>query len=201
MDQEIWQPYKDEGVVVITIGSDGFSQFNQKEQQYNTGWVWLFDASKQLQDDYGVWFYPSNLMLDQEFRLVYQSTFSQWTLEYLHEPIQEHQYDVFVHQIEPRHQIVQAGDAFSFDVMLSNATAGPRSVSAWLDAILPGHVNYAGNPVDSQQLTLPGGATGGNTLSLQVPGTAPAGDYWIRLSVGDDQTTPGCADLARITVE
>ncbi len=201
MDQEIWQPYKDEGVVVITIGSDSFSQYQQKEQLHNTGWVWLFDASEQLKDDYGVLFYPSNLMLDQEFRLVYRSTYTQWTLEYLHAPIQEHQYDVFVHQIEPRHQTVQAGGAFSFDVMLSNATAGPRSVSAWLDAILPGHVAYAGNPIDARQLTLPGSANGGSTLSLQVPGAAPAGDYWIRLSVGDDQTTPGCADLARITVE
>ena len=93
------------------------------------------------------------------------------------------------------------GDTFSFDVTLTNATAGIRSVSAWLDAILPGHVSYAGNPLQTQELTLPGGITAGSTLSLEVPGNAPAGDYWIRLSVGDDQTQAGCADLTRISVE
>ena len=80
MDQEIWQPYKDEGVVVITIGSDSFTQYKQKEQQYNTGWVWLFDTAAQLEVDYGVWFYPSNFMIDQELRLAYRSSYTEWTL-------------------------------------------------------------------------------------------------------------------------
>ena len=201
MDQEIWQPYKDEGVVVITIGTDELDRYRDKEAQYNTGWVWLFDDQDTLVSDYGIWFWPTNLLLDQEFRLVYQSSFEQWTLHYLHDPIQAHQYHVYVHEIQPRYQSVPRGTSVDIDVVLTNATNQTQSVEAWLDVILPGHVPWAGNPFETQSLSIPSGFSGGRTLTLDVPEIAPLGDYGLRLSVGDALGTPGCADLTRVEVE
>lgn len=201
MGDEIWEPYKDEGVVIFTIGSDDLEQQRQKRDQYNAEWVWLFDPDGSLFNEYGISFIPWNYLLDQDFHVIYKDTLFRSGLHRLHEPIQEHQYDVFVHQILPRTLNTTPGGSIDFGVTLTNATGGARAFQAWVDAIVPGHIAYPENPVMAQPLTLPGGMTAGDNLELAFPDTAPTGDYWIRVGVGDEPGTPLCSDLFRVVVE
>ena len=201
MDEYFWQHYKDEGVVVITYGSEGFEEYREYEAEYNTGWVWLFDDQRTLISDYGIGIWPSNLIIDQDFRLVWDSEDFGFSLHYLHAPVTERQYHTFVHEIQPRFQSVPRGGSVDIDVVLTNETPYTRNVEAWLDVILPGHVAFPGNPLQTQSLSIPSGFSGGQTLTLEVPEIAPLGDHRLRLSVGDVLGTARCADLTRIQVE
>src|SRR5690606_31773219 len=79
--------------------------------------------------------------------------------------------------------IPPGGGALPHAVRLANTTAQPQAVDAWAEAVLPG-----GNvvPVGRRTLTLPAAAVVTRQRRLQVPPSAPAGAYEVRVYVGPD---------------
>jgi hypothetical protein len=77
------------------------------------------------------------------------------------------------------------GGSFQFTVTLTNTTGQPQAFQAWSSVTGPISRNPVVGPTN---VTLPPGATVTRTLTQQVPGNAPAGQYTYTVNVG---TFPG----------
>ena len=79
------------------------------------------------------------------------------------------------------------GETIHFDVTVTNNSGSPASIDLWLDATGPINrsVRFGGG-------TIPGGATVSRTVSLRVPGNAPAGSYNLDLNIGNFGTGDVC---------
>lgn len=80
------------------------------------------------------------------------------------------------------------GGPFSFTVELDNPSPETQTFQAWVDAKLPNGSTF-GPFLGPQTLTFnPGQSVGPITFTRNVPGAAPAGNYTVRLRVGDFAT-------------
>lgn len=201
MPEGLWQPNKDQGVVIFTIGSDDETQFNLKEQQFNDGWLWTFDTGGQLYWDYGNGYIPYNAILDQDFRLIWGDAGFGGSFAAIQNQIDMNLYDVAVHQLSPQYVTASPGDNVAIDVTLTNLNTRQSRVNAVVDIILPGHSLYPQNPMLSQTVAIPGNMTGQGTVSMNIPLMAPPGVYGIRVGVGSDEITLGCSDLTVLTIQ
>lgn len=201
MNEGLWEPNKDRGVVILTVGTDNEELFRETEDSYEGGWPWLFDEEAALLEDFAIIGFPNNIVIDQEFRLVSQEVGWSGNFDSIQRGIDAHLWNIQVHQIQPRHLSVRAGDTAFFRVDLSNSSFSTQTFTAWIDAILPHHGNFPGNPLSTRRLTVPSRRTVGGTVGLQVPGPTPANDYRVRVSVGPNTDTPLSSDVIRVTVE
>ncbi len=205
MKSDFWNPNKDQGVMILTIGSDSEPQFETKANQYSGGvddggWPWLFDRANTLYSDYGDGYIPFNAILDQEFRLIWKDSGWYGNFNAMQAQVDANLANAVIHQIQPRLMSVAPGDDAVFDITLTNLTGSVQSFDAVFEAILPGHNEYAGNPIASQPVTLPPNATTTVPYTYPVPGTVPAGSYRARFGLiqGGDYN---CSDLNYVTIE
>ncbi len=86
----------------------------------------------------------------------------------------------------PPIQIPAGGGSFTFDILIENITANVINFDGWTHAVLPNSVVY---PLFQRTgLSLPGGGTLNRTMTQNVPGGAPPGNYTLAGFVG---TYPG----------
>ncbi len=201
----LWNPNKDQGVMILTIGADNQAQFESKAAQYSGGltaggWPWLFDTADQLYWDYGNGYIPYNAVLDQDFRLVWGEAGYGGNFNGIQGQIDANLADVVIHQIQPRFLTTSGGQTVTLGVTLTNRTAATQTLDAVLDVILPGHNEYAGNPLQTMTLTLPPHATASGDVVVTVPGNAIAGDYRARVGLIQGGNY-NCSDLNYVTVE
>ena len=201
MPTGLWQPNKDQGVMIFTIGSDEEAQFNLKEQQFNDGWLWTFDTGGQLYWDYGNGYIPYNAILDQDFRLIWGDAGFGGSFAAIQNQIDLNLYDVAVHQLDPQYVTASPGDDVTLNVSLTNLNSRQSIVQAFVDVILPGHNAYMNNPMLSQRVALPGNMTGHGVVSMRIPMVAPSGVYGVRVGVGDSADDPRSSDLTVLTIE
>lgn len=201
MTAGLWDPNKDQGVVILTIGDDEEENFRQKADQYGGGWPWLFDHTDVLYRDYGNGYIPYNAVLDQDFRLLWGDSGWSGNFNEIQEQIDPNLYDVVVHQLSPRSMAVSPGDEVTLDVTLTNRVRGAESIMAFIDVVLPGHGLFVGNPMMSQSVNIPGNMTGRGSISMNVPLVAPPGIYGVRLGIGEADDDPRCSDIMRLRIE
>lgn len=200
MPDGLWDPNKDQGVMVFTIGSDVEENFIFKREQYGCEWPWLFDTGGQLYWDYGNGYIPYNVILDQDFRVVWGDAGYSGNFNTMQAQIDPNLYDVVVHQLgDPI--TVSPGDDVSLNVTLTNRLRTASSVQAFIDVILPGHGLFVGNPMMSQSVNIPGNMTGTASVQLRVPAVAPAGEYGVRVGLGPSQDDPHCSDLMKVNIQ
>ncbi len=203
MKSDFWNPNKDQGVMMLTIGSDLESQFNAKADLYSGGiddggWPWLFDAANSLYWDYGDGYIPFNAILDQDFRLVWSDSGWSGNFNTPQAQIDANLADVVIHQIDPLMATIGAGANADFNITLTNRTGSPKTFDVIFDAILPSHATYG--PIESQSVTLPGNVTVTAPFTYPVPGSVPNGSYRARfgLEQGGDYS---CAALNYTTIQ
>ncbi len=86
--------------------------------------------------------------------------------------------------------IPAAGGPAPFRVTLTNPTVESQTFEAWVDAVLPNGSVFG--PIEGPQtVTLaPGQSVGPILFNQTVPAPAPAGNYTVRLRVGDFSASP-----------
>jgi peroxiredoxin len=205
MKDDLWNPNKDQGVMIFTIGNDNQSAFESKADQFsggltNDGWPWLFDVTGQLYGDYGNGYIPFNALVDQDFRLIWSDAGWYGNFNTIQNNIDANLANVVVHQIQPRFLNTGVGQTVALTVTLTNRTSATQTVDAVLDVILPGHNEYGGNPLQTMTLMLPPHVTASGDVVVTVPGDAINGDYRARIGLiqGGDYN---CSDLNYITIE
>jgi hypothetical protein len=91
------------------------------------------------------------------------------------------------------------GGPVTFTVTLTNTTPEAQTFEGWVDAVLP-NASVFGPFVGPQTVTLnPGQSVGPISFTRQVPANAPAGQYTVRLRVGDFSASPLLHDESTFT--
>ncbi|RJP82708.1 MAG: right-handed parallel beta-helix repeat-containing protein, partial [Candidatus Zixiibacteriota bacterium] len=85
--------------------------------------------------------------------------------------------------ISPPITLPAVGGSFNFDVTLVNVSVDPQTTDAWIMVQLPTGTWY-GPVLGPLELTLPVGASLTRQRTQNVPGGAPAGEYWYQGRVG-----------------
>ena len=95
--------------------------------------------------------------------------------------------------------IPAAGGSFDYTARVTNTSSSPQTFDAWVTATLP---NGSERPVVGPvAVTLPAGGSAQRTLTLTVPGAAPAGLYTVSLHVGDHPSGIDATDSFTFTKE
>jgi len=79
--------------------------------------------------------------------------------------------------------IPAGGGSFSYWVRVQSNYSSTYTFDIWTDAILPGGGVF-GPVLSRSNLVIPSGASIQRTLTQSVPGSAPAGFYYLRVNVG-----------------
>lgn len=201
MPEQFWDPNKNSGVMVFTIGSDSEPAFKAKADQYSGGWPWLFDTTGNLYWDYGNGYIPYNAVLDQDFRLVWGESGWYGNFDHMQAAIDPLLKNVVVHRMEPNSVTASAGDMVTVDITLENREKVAATATAEIDAIVPGHTEYHGNPMKTQNVRLDGGDSRTQSVRMRVPRTARNGDYFIRVGIGGNEDSPAASDVLHLRVE
>lgn len=201
MNTELWEPNRDRGAIILTIGTDDPAAFWEMERTYGGGWPWLFDEGAQVYESFGIDCVPSHMVLDQDFRLI--SSDCGWSGDFsqLQQEIDALVWDVQVAQIQPRELSVRPGDTAYLQVKLTNTLPVPYSFEAWIDAILPNHEPFSGNPIKARSLQLGGGQAAEALVEISVPPGIAPGDYRLRLGAGLYVDEPYSCDVMFISVK
>lgn len=201
LEQNIWQVYRDRGVMVIAM----------TRQSYEVAEKWI--------DDFGLthpvvhdpepsesyWKYshgciPQNTLTDQDFIDIYDVV--GYDEGEMIEAIEEHLYDVSIVLDRTDKEVIRGG-SFRFCASLMNWGLEPVTFDAWVDVILPDHSGFSGNPVlgPATFTLLPGQAATGYPV-LYFPGDVPPGDnYRIRMQIGDFDGEVRNCDLFTVDIK
>lgn len=204
MTDQLWDPNKDSGVMVFTIGSDNESSFRSKANLYGGGWPWIFDPTGNLYSEYGNGYVPYNVVIDQDFRLAWGEAGWFSSFDHMQDAITPLLENLVVHRVEPNSVTASAGDFVTLDVSLENLGTTTATATAEVDAILvrgTRHREHPGNPMEAQKVRLHAGETRSQTVRMQVPPGAPAGDYFVRVGVGGSSESPAASDVMHLRVE
>lgn len=93
-------------------------------------------------------------------------------------------WDIIITPIQPGPQIYYVGDFMESDVQIGNIGEEPAEVDAWILAVLPNGVVY-GPLVGPAHLHLEPGEVIDYFFVREIPWTAPPGDYYLTLRVGE----------------
>lgn len=215
MTDDLWNPNKDEGVVIFTIGDDSEPDFIKKADQYSGGcerggWPWLFDAPDTIYRDYGNGYIPYNAILNQDFQLTWGDSGYGGSFASVQREIDKLLHPVRVKQLRPvggdRCGVVtSAGETVALEVLLKNAQNAPAKTKAWLDVIrLVGtDVHQEQRTLLTEELRLPPNCDMQNAFILEytLPDVLPAGEYFVRLGVGETYGDHECSDVLPVTVQ
>jgi len=184
LENNIWQVYKDYGVQVFALNDESFTSIQNWINTYDLTYPVLRDPNNGVYWTYGDGYIPYNVVIDQNFKVTY--THSGYSEAAIINKIGESLYSVSV-SLEPNSTVVHHGDDLVVTATLTNNGDSMETVDAWVDAILPNHIAYGGNPIAvAQDVVLPSGASGSSTLTFTIPGTAPVSNqYWMRLQIGE----------------
>ena len=178
LETNIWQPFKDRGVMVFAMNRFSYKMAQDWITEYELSYPVLYDPPPS--DAY--WSYahqvlPQNTLTDRNFEVIFDQS-AGYDEEEIIERIEEH--------LAGSSEQVVAGDDFAFDAQLKNWGDSAHSFDAWIDVILPGHRRLPNNPrLGPLAITLGAGQTWIAALSLSVPARTPAADnYRIKLSIG-----------------
>ena len=185
LQNNIWEVYRDKGVQVLGL--------NYKESPATVlNWIDLLDLTfPNLLDSYGSiysaygdGYIPYNVVLDQDFTVKY--TAHGYSEPSIINHVNQNLPDVFV-VLDPDSYSFSKGTPVGFDITLTNDTSSNINFDVWIDAILPGHAEFGGNPIGMKTLTLPPyGSITRHVTTMPIPGAAPTDDqYWLRAQVGD----------------
>jgi hypothetical protein len=184
LEANIWQAYKDRGVIVFAMTRQSYAVAQQ--------WVLDFNITHPVVHDpppsNSYWLYshgyiPQNTLTDQNFTVIYDAI--GYNQAAIINAIEQYLSPVSV-VMEGSSESAYPGTNFSFDVTLKNWSDTPQTFDAWLDGILPGHNPVPGNPqMGPATLTLDPDQVLSATLQIFIPNYAPAADnYRLKLSIG-----------------
>lgn len=162
-------------IVIDTLTNGGYTLFADSGQYYirsyiDTDFNFQYDPNEPM----GYYGYPN---LPQAVTI---SGSSVDEIDFvLHDPAPV---TVNITPVQPAIVIPAQGGAFNFVFNIVNNSAAVTSVQVWTEAVLPNGNVYG--PILQRSLTIPPGGQLTRTLTQNVPGTAPAGNYTYRAKAG-----------------
>lgn len=153
------------------------------KETYDYTMTFLMDEDGAIYDAFGDGYLPYNVVLDQDFQVVF--TDNGFPEEDIIDAIETYLPPVFVNAT-PQSDVVEKGGTLKVDVTVTNDSGSTQTFDGWVDAIIPGHTEYSGNPLLLfSDFSIAAGKELSGTLSFSIPGKTPASDgYWWRLSAG-----------------
>lgn len=200
LESNIWQPYKDKGVMVFGLADHTDSQLLNWIQTYGLTHPVLNDNNNSVYWSYGDGYIPYNVVLDQNFKVRY--TRSGYSQNSIISVIETYLSPVFANLDAVSESVPRGGTVYVTATVTNNLNSN-QNFDAWVEVILPGHSEFSGNPLAMQKnINLPGDMEASSDLAFDVPMAAPVSDqYWLRIQLGDrDSDDVWTSDLVNIEI-
>jgi hypothetical protein len=199
LQSDIWEAYREKGVQVLGVNyKESAATVQNTIDTYGLTFPNLLDTYGTIYWLYGDGYIPYNVVLDQDFTVVYTAHGFYESTIISH--IEANLPDVFAN-LYPDYYSYPKGSEGTFELILTNDTGSPIFCDVWLEVIRPGHNEYINNPVGMGTVRLAGDTSYSRDLSIEIPSTAPADDqYWLRVQVGSYPDDVWTSDIVNFEI-